>query len=148
MPAKPPIITAIVADQLIALGLQIRAHRKALRVSVTTAAEAAGWWWNGHCASFWRVSRVSRHRLFVLDLAMMQPRLFLLSQAIAKADGAYGQSIRVDLEKAIHRLQHRQGWLERCMQAMAMTLPKALVWQRVRNLRKALFASEPDPTAH
>jgi hypothetical protein len=30
------------------------------------------------------------------------------------------------------------------MQAMAITLPKALVWQRVRNLHKALSASVPD----
>lgn len=80
----------------------------------------------------------------LIDLAMMQPRLPLLRQAIAKAESAYGQAIRVDLEKAIHRLQQRQGWLERCMQAMAMTLPKALVWQRVCNLRKALSVSEPD----
>lgn len=77
----------------------------------------------------------------VIDLAMMRPGLALLRQAIAKAEAAYGQAIRVDLGKAIQRLQDRQGWLERCMQTMAMTMPKALVWQRVRNLRKALSAS-------
>lgn len=74
----------------------------------------------------------------VIDLAMMQPKLPLLRQAIAKAEAAYGNAIRADLEKAIDRLQHRQGWLERCMQVMAMTLPKALVWQRVRALRRGL----------
>jgi len=79
----------------------------------------------------------------LIDLAMLQPRLPLLRQAIAKAEAAYGQSIRVDLEKAIHQLQQRQGWLERCMQAMAMKLPKALVWQRVRSLHMTLSASEP-----
>jgi hypothetical protein len=84
----------------------------------------------------------------LIDLAMLQPRLPLLRQAIAKAEAAYGQAIRVDLGKAIHQLQQRQGWLERCMQAMAMTLPKALVWQRVRNLHKALSASEPDQADH
>lgn len=77
----------------------------------------------------------------VIDLAMMQSGLPLLRRAITKAEDAYGQAIRVDLEKAIQRLQQRQGWLERCMQTMAMTLPKALVWQRVRNLHKALSAS-------
>ncbi len=75
----------------------------------------------------------------VIDLAMIEPRLPLLRQAIAKAEGAYGQAVRADLEKAIHRLQHRQGWLERCMQAMAMSLPKAVVWQRVRALRRGLL---------
>lgn len=76
----------------------------------------------------------------LIDLAMMQPRLPLLRQAITKAEAAYGPAIRVDLEKAILRIQQRQGWLERCMQAMAMTLPKALLWQRLRNLHKALSA--------
>lgn len=42
MPARTPIIANTAADKLIALGKQIRAHRKALRVNATTAAEAAG----------------------------------------------------------------------------------------------------------
>jgi hypothetical protein len=84
----------------------------------------------------------------LIDLAMLQPGLPLLRQAIAKAEAAYGQAICVDMGKAIQQLQQRQGWLERCMQAMAMTLPKALVWQRVRNLQKALSASEPDHVDH
>ena len=76
----------------------------------------------------------------LIDLAMMQPGLPLLRKALAKAEGAYGEAIRVDLEKAIQRLQDRQGWLEHCMQAMAMTIPKALVWQRIRALHKKLLA--------
>ena len=75
----------------------------------------------------------------VIDLAMMKPKRALLLQAIRKAEGPYGQSICSDLGRAIQRLQERQGWLERCMQAMAMTLPKALVWQHVRALRKGLI---------
>lgn len=51
MPAKPPIIVSTATDHLIALGQQIRAHRKALRVSATAAAEAAG------------MSRVTLHRV-------------------------------------------------------------------------------------
>ncbi len=74
----------------------------------------------------------------VIDLAMIQPKLPLLRQAIAKAEGAYGNAIRADLGRAIDRLRHRQGWLERCMQVMAMRLPKAVVWQRVRALRRGL----------
>jgi hypothetical protein len=84
----------------------------------------------------------------LIDLAMLQPRLPLLRQAIVKTEVAYGEAIRVDLGKAIHQIQHRQGWLERCMQAMAMTLPKALVWQRVRNLHMTLSASKPDQAVH
>lgn len=51
MPSKSPAIEKNVADKLIALGEQIRAHRKALRVSLATAAEAAG------------MSRVTLHRI-------------------------------------------------------------------------------------
>ena len=72
----------------------------------------------------------------VIDLAMMKPSLALLRQALLKAHGAYGQAIRQDLDKALLRLQTRPGWLERCMQAMAMVEPKAVVWQRLRALRR------------
>ena len=51
MPANPPLVTRAAAEQLIALGQQIRTHRKALRVSATAAAEAAG------------MSRVTLHRI-------------------------------------------------------------------------------------
>jgi len=51
MPARTPIIADTAADKLIALGKQIRAHRKALRINATTAAEAAG------------VSRVTFYRI-------------------------------------------------------------------------------------
>lgn len=74
----------------------------------------------------------------VIDLAMMRPSLPLLRQAVTKAEQAYGQSICRDLEKAIDKLQTRHGWLERCMLAMAITLPKAVLWQRIRALRRVL----------
>lgn len=74
----------------------------------------------------------------IIDLAMMNPSLVLLRQAVAKAETAYGQAIRQDIEKALQRLQKRHGWLERCMQTMAMSLPKAFVWQRLRALRRVL----------
>jgi transcriptional regulator with XRE-family HTH domain len=51
MPARTPILASTVADKLIAMGKQIRAHRKALRISATTTAEAAG------------MSRVTLHRI-------------------------------------------------------------------------------------
>ena len=74
----------------------------------------------------------------IIDLAMMHPSLVLLRSAVAKAETAYGHIIRQDIEKALQRLQKRHGWLERCMQAMAMSLPKALVWQKLRVLRRVL----------
>ena len=51
MPARTPIIASAAAEKLIALGKRIRAHRKARRISATTAAEAAG------------MSRVTLHRI-------------------------------------------------------------------------------------
>ena len=51
MPARPPPIIDTTAQKLESLGQQIRAHRKALRVSATTVAEAAG------------MSRVTLHRI-------------------------------------------------------------------------------------
>jgi hypothetical protein len=77
----------------------------------------------------------------VIDLAMMRSKPALFRQAITKAEGAYGQSIRADLDKAIRRLQERPGWLERCMQMMAISLPRALIWKNVRALRKGLEAT-------
>ena len=74
----------------------------------------------------------------VIDLAMMKPPLTLLRQAVAKAQGAYGQAILQDLDKALQRIQTRHDWLERCMQAMAIHLPKAVIWQRLRALRRIL----------
>jgi transcriptional regulator with XRE-family HTH domain len=51
MPARAPIVASTATDKLIELGKQIRAHRKALRISATTVAEAAG------------ISRVTLHRI-------------------------------------------------------------------------------------
>ena len=63
----------------------------------------------------------------VIDLAMMSPALPLL--------------VARDLGKAIDRLQNRTGWLERCIQAMAMQMPKAVLWQKVRALRRVVPAA-------
>ena len=42
MPAKSPAVTDDVADFAVGIGKYIRAHRKSLQVSATTAAQAAG----------------------------------------------------------------------------------------------------------
>jgi hypothetical protein len=71
---------------------------------------------------------------------MMGLRLPVLRMALAKAEQAYGPAVARDLAKAIDRLQERQGWLERCMQAMAITMPRAVLWQKIRALRRLLKA--------
>ncbi|MDG4597300.1 MAG: nucleotidyl transferase AbiEii/AbiGii toxin family protein [Candidatus Contendobacter sp.] len=74
----------------------------------------------------------------LIDLAMMSPPLSLLRPAVAKAEQAYGKSILQDLEKAINRMQTRHGWLDRCIQTLAMNLPKVQLWQKIRALRRVL----------
>ena len=68
----------------------------------------------------------------LIDLAMMEPSQKLMRAAIAKAEEAYGHSIRQDLNKAIDRMQTEDGWMGRCMQTLSIEIPRALLWQRVR----------------
>ena len=70
----------------------------------------------------------------LIDLAMMKPATRLLRQALDKARLAYGESIDNDLARAIERLLDRQGRLERCMEAMQMTVPAALLRQNIKRL--------------
>jgi len=51
MPARTPLVARTATEKLNVLGQQIRAHRKAHRISATSAAEAA------------RMSRVTWHRI-------------------------------------------------------------------------------------
>lgn len=51
MPSRSPTLGKTAATRLVALGARLRAHREALRISATTAAEAAG------------MSRVTLHRI-------------------------------------------------------------------------------------
>lgn len=73
----------------------------------------------------------------LIDLAMMQPKGKLLKQAIAKGQAAYGDSVERDLAKAVDHLLGREGRLERCMSAMQVNVPRALLWQRIKALRPA-----------
>lgn len=74
----------------------------------------------------------------LIDLAMMGLTQPALRAAVAKAEVAYGASVRTDLAKAVAALQTRHDWLERCMRAMAMSLPKAVLWQRLRAVARVL----------
>lgn len=71
----------------------------------------------------------------LIDLAMMMPGKALLSEAIVKAEGAYGAAVVNDLRNAIQNLREHPHRLDRCMQAMRMTtVPKALLWKRIKLL--------------
>lgn len=87
------------------------------------------------------------HSRDLIDLAMMLPSTALLKQATAKAAVAYGrQSIERDLMRAIQRLRERPDRLDQCMQALKITtLPKALLWSRIRALRPR--SQKPGPAS-
>lgn len=74
----------------------------------------------------------------LIDLAMMGLPLSALRRALAKAEQAYGKTILLDLNKAITRIAENQGLLDRCMQVMSVTQPKAVVWANIRKLRRLL----------
>lgn len=74
----------------------------------------------------------------LIDLAMMKPSKPLLAKAINKAAVAYGQSVTRDLSRALERMQERANWLDRCMEALAINTPKAVLWQNIRALASSL----------
>lgn len=84
----------------------------------------------------WRDDSVFSRDL--IDLAMMQPKLPLLRAAVAKSQRAYGDAITRDLLKAIEHMHARTGWLEKCMRTMQMAEAPAVVWSRIRALRRVL----------
>lgn len=81
----------------------------------------------------WRDDAVMSRDL--IDLAMMAPPKALMKQAMAKAQGAYGESVAADLASAVEDLRARPHRLDQCMRAMAMTtVSKAALWARIKAL--------------
>lgn len=73
----------------------------------------------------------------LIDLAMMAPPPALLARAIAKAEQAYGDSVRSSLGKAIEALRRRPQRLADCVQALRMdAVTRAQLAQRIRNLER------------
>lgn len=75
----------------------------------------------------------------LIDLAMHPGPLATMRAACAKAEGAYGADVRRALAAAIEALRQREGRLEACMRAMAITgVSRAQLWQRIRRLERWL----------
>ena len=111
MPAKPPITSSIATERLIALGQQIRAHRKALRISATTAAEAAG------------MSRVTLHRI-----EKGEPSVTM--GAYLNAMTALGLNFAlVTNEEPINPAADREGWIPARIRLIDYPQLKQLAWQ-------------------
>ena len=67
----------------------------------------------------------------VIDLAMLNLSKSEFTAATTKADAAYGEVILKDLAKVIGILGEANGLLERCMKAMDVSVPRALLWQNI-----------------
>lgn len=71
----------------------------------------------------------------IIDLAMLNVSRREFTAAFEKAREAYGDCIARDAHLALERLKSRRGWLDRCMDALAIKMPKAVLWERLRSLR-------------
>lgn len=73
-----------------------------------------------------------------IDLAMLDLPPRRLRPAIDKTTVAYGDAVVSDMRHALDRLRTDPAHLQRCMQAMAMTMPLAVLQQRLLGLRRRL----------
>jgi len=74
----------------------------------------------------------------LLDLAHLPLKQNQLLNALSKAEGAYGESVQKDLIESLERLLGRDGWLERCRQALKIEEPKAVLWQMLMRLKRQI----------
>lgn len=74
----------------------------------------------------------------LIDLAMLNPSTGLLRSGINQASAAYGDAVTKDLAAAIERLRNNPAILDRCMAALSIEIPKALLWQKIRALGRVV----------
>lgn len=113
MPAKPPITASITAAHLIALGQQIRTHRKALRISATTAAEAAG------------MSRVTLHRIEKGEPAVTMGAYVNAMAVLGLNFGLVTPAELIESQRAVDR----EGWIPARIHLSDYPQLKQLAWQ-------------------
>jgi hypothetical protein len=79
----------------------------------------------------------------VIDLAMLNLSKTEFADAITKTKVAYGEAILKDLSKVIDRLGEANGLLERCMKAMDISVPRALLWQNISKVKSFITDGMP-----
>lgn len=70
----------------------------------------------------------------LIDLAMMNPEVATLKAGSRKAVDAYGTTVGESLSNAVTYLQDRPQRLDDYIRALKIDLPRAVVWQRIRDL--------------
>jgi len=113
MPAKAPPNPAVVTEQLAALGARIRAQRKALRVSATALAEAAG------------MSRVSVHRI---EQGEPSVTMGAYLNVLAALGMTFSATVVAD-EPSKNTADDRAGWLPARVCLADYPALKQLAWQ-------------------
>lgn len=110
MAATSPVLASATTEKLIALGGQIRAHRKALRISATTAAEAAG------------MSRVTLHRIEKGEPSVTMGA-YLMAMAVLAMNFGMIESV------ANSPTVDRTGWIPARINLSDYPQLKQLAWQ-------------------
>jgi transcriptional regulator with XRE-family HTH domain len=113
MPSKSPSIAIKTADQLIALGQKIAAHRKALGISAAAAAEAAG------------MSRVTLHRI---EKGQPSVTMGAYVNAITALGLNFGLIMPVELIEP-QQSMNRDGWIPTRIPLSDYPQLKQLAWQ-------------------
>lgn len=113
MPAKIPIIVRNAAEILSTLGQQIRAHRKTLRISATTTAEAAG------------MSRVTLYRIEKGEPAVTMGAYV---NAMVALGLNFGLVTPAELSTS-ERTVDREGWIPTRIRLSDFPQLKQLAWQ-------------------
>lgn len=115
MPTRPNHITPATADKLIDLGLQIRAYRKALNISATTVAQAAG------------MSRITLHRIEAGEPSVTMGAYFNAMTAL----GIHFGIVPIEHPEAAEpgRDDERRGWIPARIRLADYPQLKQLAWQ-------------------
>jgi len=74
----------------------------------------------------------------IIDLAMIHPAKASFGTALKKATGANGQVTIAHLQRALDFVFNKEGWLDLCMDRMAIAIPKALLWKNLQRLEHML----------
>jgi len=86
---------------------------------------------------------VGMHCRDVIDIAMLNLSKSEFAEATTKGEAAYGEAILKDLAKVIDMLSEANGLLERCMKAMDVSVPRALLWQSISKVNSWLADGMP-----
>ena len=79
----------------------------------------------------------------VIDLAMLNLSKTEFFEAATKSKAAYGEAILKDLTRVIDRLGEENCLLERCMKAMDISVPRALLWQNISKVKSLIVDGVP-----